>query len=48
MRPQENGVLEGQGVGSDRRAMLGILYLKENPKKSLQVQSHADMTPEKE
>lgn len=48
MRLQEHGVLEGQGVGSDGGAVLGILYLKENPGKSLQIQSHADITPKKE
>lgn len=41
-------MLGGLGVGSDRGAVLGILYLKENPEKSLQTQYHADMTPEKE
>lgn len=36
-----------QGIGSDRGAVLGILYLKENPEKSLQIQYPADMRPEK-
>lgn len=48
MRPQEHGVLGGQGVGNDRGALLGILYPKENAEKSLQIQYHADMRPEKE
>lgn len=38
----------GQGVGSDRGALLGLSYLKENPEIALQIQYHADMTPEKE